>query len=268
MENFESKTVVITGGGSGIGRAFARRFGEEGARLVLADVDEQGLDEASAELRAAGRDVVIKICDVSDIAQVEQLADEVWSSHGRADVIFNNAGIATARGPAIETDRQEMDRIFGVNLFGVWNGVSVFGKRFVAEKEPSLILNTGSENSFFIATPQSWPYVATKHAVWAMTESLREEMPDRVGVGLLIPGFVNTPLVPVDAGMDVDRFTEIAMPQIKAGEFYIVTHAYNAVKIEERIAEIRRAYETWAPRHEGDDQYDVRTLLRRLSAAE
>ena len=68
--------------------------------------------------------------------------------------------------PPIDPERwrAEMDRIFGVNLFGVWNGVSVFGKRFVAEEQPSLILNTGSENSFFIATPQSWPYVATKHA--------------------------------------------------------------------------------------------------------
>lgn len=267
MDNFEAKTVVITGGGSGIGRAFARRFAEEGARLVLADVDQAGLAEASAELTDAGRDVVTKVCDVSDIAQVEQLADEVWSSHGRADVLFNNAGIATARGPAIETDRREMDRIFGVNLFGVWNGVSVFGKRFLAETEPSLILNTGSENSFFIATPQSWPYVATKHAVWAMTESLREEVPDHVGVGLVIPGFVNTPLVPVDAGMDVDRFTEIAMPQIKAGEFYIVTHSYNAVKIEERMSEIRDAYAKYAPRHEGDQELDVRTLLEGLSAS-
>lgn len=109
--------------------------------------------------------------------------------------------------------------------------------------------------------------VATKHAALALTESLREEMPDFVEVGLICSGFVTSELGPPEVmalGMDTDRFVEIAMAQIKAGEFFIVSHAYNIERINARHDEIGKAFATYAPRYEGDDEFDVRSLASRM----
>jgi len=109
-------------------------------------------------------------------------------------------------------------------------------------------------------------YVATKHAVLALTESLRAEMPDFIDVGLICPGFVMSELGPPEAmalAMDTERFVEIAMKQIKAGAFYIVSHAYNIERIQARHDEISGAYSTYATRYEGDQEFDVRSLMNR-----
>lgn len=121
--------------------------------------------------------------------------------------------------------------MFDVNVFGVWNGVSVFGERFAAQAMPAGIYNIGSENSLFSAVPQGAGYVASKHAVLAMTEALRKELPDHM-----------------------------AMMQILAGEFWVVSHAYNIVRFRARHEQIEAAYAKYAPRYQGDDEFDVKTL--------
>ena len=107
-------------------------------------------------------------------------------------------------------------------------------------------------------------YVATKHSVRAITISLREELSDFIDVSLICPGFVVSELGPeenMQHGMPTDQYIEIAMEQIKANEFYVVSHAYNIVRIDEDHARLKKAYETYAPRYEGDVRYDVRTLI-------
>lgn len=266
MKDFRDKVVVITGGASGIGFSFAKQFGQEGARVLIADLGAERIDRAVAELKQLGIDAAGRECDVSEREQVEALADHAWTTYGRVDAILNNAGIGGRRFPVIEAPREAIDEVFGVNLFGVWNGVSVFGKRLIEQGTPAVILNTGSENSFFNAVPQNSAYLASKHAVFAMTEALREEVPEFIQVGLIIPGYVKTEMTKgAPGGMDVDRFTSICMEQIKAGEFYIVSHAYNIVRIEARQKEIAGAYAKYAPRYEGDDEFDVRSLIARLT---
>ena len=91
-----------------------------------------------------------------------------------------------------------------------------------------------------------------------------------IDVGLICPGFVRSELGDPEvmkAGMDTDKFTSAAMEQIKAGEFFIVSHAYNVVRITEQYEEVSRAYAKYAPRYEGDDEFDVRTLYQRLAQA-
>lgn len=154
-----------------------------------------------------------------------------------------------------------MDCIFGVNFFGVWNGVLVFGKCFVVEEQLLLILNMGFENFFFIVMLQLWFYVVMKYVVWVMIELLCEEVFDYVGVGFLILGFVNMLFVLVDVGMDVDEFIEIVMLQIKVGEFYIVMYLYNVVKIEECMSEICDVYVKYVLCCEGDQVFDVCILF-------
>src|SRR5262249_41298922 len=126
---------------------------------------------------------------------------------------------------------------------------------------PAAIYNVGSENSFFNAIPEGAGYVASKHAVLAMTVALREEAPDNVKVGLICPGLVRSELArETQEGMDTDVYAELVMKQILAGEVYIVSHAFNFVRISARWQEIETAFKTYAPRYKGDDEFDVRTL--------
>ena len=129
-------------------------------------------------------------------------------------------------------DSSIFEAIFGVNFYSVVLGSKVFGKRFLEQGTPAAIYNVGSENSLLHGTPFNGAYVATKHAVLAVTQSLYEELPDHIDVSLICPGFVVSELGPAENmqhGMPTDEFIEKAMPQIKAGNFFVVTHAYNMV---------------------------------------
>lgn len=263
MKNFKDKVVVITGGATGIGFAFAKAFGRDGAKILLAARRENRLQEAVAQLEKLGIEARYKTCDVTNYEEVQELADFAWGTLGRVDVIMNNAGMSPPSRPVLDTPLNDVRRVFDLNFFGVWHGSQVFGRRLVEQGTPAAIYNIGSENSLFHGVPGGSAYVATKHAVLALTESLREEMPSFIDVSLVCPGFVRSELGPAEymtLGMDTDRFVDIAMPQLRSGEFYVVSHAYNAVRISARYSEIARAYETFAPRYEGDDEFDGRSL--------
>ena len=124
------------------------------------------------------------------------------------------------------------------------------------------IYNLGSENSLFVAVPKSVAYVASKHAVLGLSESLRNDLPDFIHVGTIFPGYVDTPLTAqAEGGMNADHFAKIVKRQIQNGAHMIVSHSYNIVHIDKRHAELTDAYATYAPRYEGDDKYDVGTLI-------
>ncbi len=264
MKNFKNKVVVITGGATGIGFSFAKRFGQEGAKVVIASRRMQRVNQAVKKLQALGIEAAGTTCDVAILSDVEALADFAWREFGQVDVILNNAGVGPTLKSVIDMSRADIMQLLEINLLGAWYGVSVFGKRMIAQGTSCAIYNMGSENSFFNVIPRISGYVASKHALHAMTVSLREEVPDFVEVGLICPGIVNSEIGGgITFGMDTDKFTGIAMSQIKAGKFYIVSHAYNIVRINERHAEITKAYETYAPRYEGDIEFDGRAMMSR-----
>ena len=275
MANFTNgyadKVVVITGGATGIGLGLAHRFGADGARLVLAGRRQDRLEGAATTLTEAGIDATWEVCDVTDRAQVEALADAAWERHGRVDVIINNAGRSQDTAPVLDTPVEHAQAVLDVNLFGVWHGVQVFGRRLVDQGTPAAIYNVGSENSLFNAVPGGAAYVASKHAVLAVTEALREEVPDFIDVALICPGLVQSELIAENAmalAMDTDRFVDVAFEQLRAGHFFVVSHAYNKVRIDARHDEVSAAYDRYAPRYEGDDEFDVRTLIARVAAAQ
>jgi len=267
MKDFKDKVVVITGSATGIGFSFAKAFGAEGAKVVLSGRRDDRLQDAANSLSDLDVDVRYHRCDVAQKREVEALADFAWDAFGRVDVIVNNAGIILPQHPAIDTPDDDVQRIFAVNFYGVWHGSAVFGKRFVEQGTPAAIYNVGSENSFFSAAPFAAPYVATKHAVLALTDALREETPDFIDIGLICPGLVRSEIASQEVmalGMDTDRFTAVAMEQMKKGAFFIVSHAYNIARIDARHDEVAEAYAQHAPRYEGDDEFDVRTLSAKL----
>lgn len=261
MKDFKDKVVVITGAATGIGFAYAKAFGRDGARIVLAGRRENRLRDAATTLTSSGVEALYHVCDVTDREQVMRLADFAQDRFGRVDVIVNNAGTGLLR-PVLETPLEDVRKLFEVNYFGVWQVAEVFARRFLDQGTPAAIYNVGSENSLFHAAFGGAGYVASKQAVGALSESLREEMPEFIDVSLICPGFVRSEIDDPEFmahGMDADKFVEITMPQLRAGQFYVVSHAYNAVRIGDRYKEISQAFETYAPRYDGDVEFDVRT---------
>ncbi|MGF6771838.1 NAD(P)-dependent dehydrogenase (short-subunit alcohol dehydrogenase family) [Paraburkholderia sp. GAS199] len=261
MKDFNGKVVVITGGATGIGFALAKQFAKKGAQLLIAAIQMKRLEEAKEKLSPLTSRVEIFECDVTKREQVEALAAYAWEKFGHVDVIVNNAGVGPIPSKVIDAKYEDVQSVLAVNLFGVWNGVSVFGKRFIAQGTPAAIYNVGSENSFFNAIPEGAGYEISKHGVLAMTVALREELPKHVEVALICPGLVLSELAKeTQEGMPTDKYAEIVMNQIVAGEFYIVSHAFNFVRISARWREIEAAFAKYAPRYEGDVEYDVRTI--------
>ncbi|WP_205471556.1 SDR family oxidoreductase [Nocardioides sp. SYSU D00038] len=193
MKSFDDKVVVITGAGSGIGRALALDFSRRGARLALSDVDEGGLAETVAAARSAGaREVRSDRLDVSDRDAFARYALDVVEHFGRVNVVINNAGVALA-GDFADLEYNDIDWIIGVNFWGVVHGTKEFLPHLIASGDGHVV----NLSSLFglISMPGQTMYNASKYAVRGMTEALREEMliaGHPVGVTAVHPGGIKT----------------------------------------------------------------------------
>src|SRR5262245_12431713 len=174
MQEFRGKVAVITGGASGIGLAFARRFGGEGCRLVLADVEAGALEEAVSRLKSAGFDVAGKVTDVSRSSDVEELAAFANERFGHVHLLFNNAGVSIT-GPTWAMSDDDWRWVWGVNVWGVVNGVRAFVPGMIGHGEPAHVINTGSLASFN-GNGDHAPYCSSKAAVLGVSQSLYSEM--------------------------------------------------------------------------------------------
>jgi len=185
------KMVVVTGAGSGIGRATALAFARGGARIAACDVDQPRLDALAAEL--GDRAVVVRKVDVADRAQMRGFADAVHAVAPAADVIVNNAGVAVG-GTFLETTLDDWDWLLGINLRGVVHGCHFFVPVMV-ERGAGHVVNISSIFGIY-PSPNVTAYVASKFAVLGFSQSLRTELaPHRVGVTAICPGMINTAIV-------------------------------------------------------------------------
>jgi len=181
------KVAVVTGAGSGIGRAIAQALALNGARVHCADIN----GEAAAAVAAGLPDAQEHTLDVSDAAAVGALADAVYDRDRRVDLLFNNAGIGHAALMA-ETELADWRRLIDINLMGVVHGVHAFLPRMLKQSTPSRIVNTASGAGLF-PHPRMATYTAVKHAVVGLSTSLAAELEDsKVGVTILCPGIINT----------------------------------------------------------------------------
>jgi NAD(P)-dependent dehydrogenase (short-subunit alcohol dehydrogenase family) len=193
--NFGSKLIVITGAGSGIGRATALRFAREGARLALADIDREACERTVTEACARGAAAATPYrVDVSDATAMEEFATAVLRDLGVPDIVVNNAGIGLA-GSLLDTSLADWERLIGVNLWGVIHGCRLFAPAMVERASGGHIVNVASAAAF--APSRILPaYATTKAAVLMLSESLRVELaPHRIGVSAICPGLINTPIV-------------------------------------------------------------------------
>ena len=194
MQDFEGKVAVVTGGASGIGLAMATRFAAEGMRLVLADIEEDVLEEAAAGLRETGAEVLTVQTDCGDAASMDNLAEESLAHYGSVHVVCNNAGVG-ARGTMWELGVNDWEFVLRVNLWGVIHGVRVFAPHLVAQDEGHIV-NTGSMAGL-VSVSGTGPYNVSKHGVVTLSETLYGELQDagsNVGVSVLCPGIIRTNL--------------------------------------------------------------------------
>jgi NAD(P)-dependent dehydrogenase (short-subunit alcohol dehydrogenase family) len=168
--------AVVTGGAGGIGRGIAEALLEEGASVVIADVEQAALDRATSELGPAVWGVRV---DVSDFDAVDALAGAVFERYGRCNLLFNNAGVTSGGGgKPWEQEANDWTWCFSVNVFGVANGVLAFVPRMLASGEPGVVVNTSSGDGGIAPVPYASVYAASKAAVTCLTESLAHQLRD------------------------------------------------------------------------------------------
>jgi NAD(P)-dependent dehydrogenase (short-subunit alcohol dehydrogenase family) len=255
---------------------------EDGAHVVIADIDAEAAREVADELETeAVRTIGIGL-DVTDRAAVEAVADLAFEEFGHVEICVNNAGVFPPICRAIDIEESDARWVLEVNLLGAWYGCSAFGRRFIEQGTPAHILNTGSENSLGVPHTGAAFYTASKHALLGLADVLRSELPDFIGVSILCPGMVKTNLSssavrrpdrfggPGEAGsgsglgLEPDLIGRKAVEGIKRGDFYIVTHPPVRALVEERAAELLAAFEAQAPRYEGDEAIDTRSMVALL----
>ncbi len=193
-ERLPGKVALVTGGSSGIGRATAVAFAREGARVIVADVAEEGGAETVALIRAAGGEALFVRADVSRATDVEALVRRAFERFGRLDCAHNNAGIGGRMGSLVECSEEDWDRVTGVNLKGVWLCMKYEIPRMI-ESGGGAIVNTASVAGLR-AVPGIGAYCASKHGVIGLTRTAALEFAAAgVRVNAVCPGWIRTPLV-------------------------------------------------------------------------
>jgi len=273
IDNFQGKTAVLTGAGSGFGLECARIGARLGMNLVLVDVQQDALDTAAAELQALGVQVMAHKVDVGNAAAMEVLASQVKARFGAPHLVFNNAGVA-AGGLLWENTVADWNWVMGVNLWGVVHGVRLFTPMMLeaARSDPSYqghIVNTASMAGL-LTPPNMGVYNVTKHAVVALSETLYQDLAlvtEQVGASVLCPYFVPTGISqshrnrPADmaaakptksqligqamsdkaVGSGKVSAAEVAQKvfdAVQAGQFYIYSHPQALGNVQQRMEAI------------------------------
>jgi NAD(P)-dependent dehydrogenase (short-subunit alcohol dehydrogenase family) len=272
LRDFAGKTAFVTGAGNGIGRGIAASLASAGANIAISDIDADALEATRAAFEAEGATVIALPLDVSDRAAVEDAADKIEAALGPVHVLVNNAGITLGPIPVTDIDEKMWSWIFGVNLFGVVNGVSTFVPRMLATGEEGHVVNTASIGGLQVnAELQNGSYSMTKYGVVALSEALQLQLASSdIGVSVLCPALVRTTLQesakrrPERFGGSYDKVVhghELEMPTmqptellpdevgdrvlaaIRRGDFYIFTHPETRSWIEARHARLMEGFD-------------------------
>jgi NAD(P)-dependent dehydrogenase (short-subunit alcohol dehydrogenase family) len=245
MEALAGRTAVVTGSAGGIGFSIAEAFGDEGMNVAIADLDPARGAEAASRLRARGVDARSFWVDVGDERSVDQLRDDVLSAFGDVGVLCNNAGVSILHQRFLDSTPADWEFVFGVNVFGIVNGLRSFLPLMTASGREHHVVNTASMSGLR-ASRASTVYTASKFAAVGLTESVANEMAQHpIGFSVLLPGAIVTDLANnsqkardtltgsaaatgaldhVDANDDPAMVGSLVVDGIRRCDRYIVTH--------------------------------------------
>ncbi|MCW0233778.1 MAG: SDR family NAD(P)-dependent oxidoreductase [Ferrovibrio sp.] len=273
------QVAVITGGASGIGFALAAALAQRGLHLALLDVEQPALDAAAERLRALHTPfgpprVEALCCDVSDAEAMQAAANEILSRCNRVDLLVNNAGVGGALGPQWLSQPQDWQWVMNVNVFGVANGIRAFVPAMLQQQGSAGHVVNIASIAGLTAPPFLSPYVAAKHAVVGMSESLAAElqyMGPQIRVSVVCPGGVQTRIMQSERNrpaelkvaprtppellakikaafeqlmrdpMPADELAGIVLAGIERDDFYILTHADHAPEAQARADRVVQA---------------------------
>ena len=260
MEQLSGKVVVVTGAASGIGLAMASKFGAEGMKVVMADIEAPALETAAASLPSTVERITV-VCDVSRGEQIEELRAAALDAFGAVHVVCNNAGVGGG-GAMADMNVEDWKWVIDVDLWSVIHGVRVFLPGFIEQGEGHIV-NTASVAGLFSA-PFMGPYNIAKYGVVALSETLSSELrmqQSPVGVSVLCPSWVKTRIASsarnkpgasaedadmlagivqplIDSGMDPDTVADRVVQAVKDRRFWIITHDDTAAAVTLRTRSI------------------------------
>jgi NAD(P)-dependent dehydrogenase (short-subunit alcohol dehydrogenase family) len=271
MHDLAGKVAVVTGAASGIGLALASRFGRDGMRVVMADIERPALERESSALAAEGIEVLARVTDTSLESDVEALAEATLARFGGVHLMCNNAGVGSRGLKVADLPRRDFEWVIGVNLWGVVNGIRAFLPHLIAQNEGHIV-NTASVSGLY-HLPRMGPYNATKAAVVALSETIKFELDEdgsNVGISVLCPSWVRTnissavrnlperlhyELTPEqaeemleykavrrqqlrDEAIDADEVAVQVRDAVLANRFYVITHAESIDNMRARFDRI------------------------------
>lgn len=272
FDSLEGKTVLVTGGARGIGKGIAERCLQEGARVVITNMNAEVGQSTQKELSALGK-IRAATCDATSQEQMEALAEDIWAKEGPVDLVFSNAGKGGSH-RVLESSLAESRDIMATNYESSLLTAQVFVPRMLASGNPGHVMFTGSEHS--LSLPQGNEdlgfafYGASKHAMLIMAEWLRHDLKDtNVSVSLLMPGPVLTegvagafavldedpdnPQIREQFSREVeqllreriittDECAEIALKGLRKGLFFIPTQPHLSLDVDRRYNELAEAF--------------------------
>jgi NAD(P)-dependent dehydrogenase (short-subunit alcohol dehydrogenase family) len=212
MQQVEGKTAVVTGAASGIGFALAQRFADAGMQVVLADIQENALDQAVKLLHDRQAQVIGVVTDAMVEASVRSLAERAIDKFGKVHVLCNNAGVTNTASAGLavwEVPNEDWNWVMGVNFQGVLYGLQAFLPGMLAHGEHGHIVNTASGAALL---PGQGPYGVSKHSVLCLTETLYFDLQARnaaIGTSVLCPGFVATNIVDAERNRTVNAHIKL-----------------------------------------------------------
>lgn len=262
MKDLKGRVAVVTGAGSGIGRAMALEFASQGMKVVASDVEIDSLEGLEDGLKQIGNAFLVIPCDVRDPDQMEGLAEAAYEEFGAVHLLCNNAGVGFGGVPTHEVSLKDWDWVLGVNLWGVIHGQAAFLPRMLAGGEEGHIVNTASILGM-MTIPNVGPYAASKFAVVGLSEVLASELAETpLNVSIVCPFWVRTAIFESERNRPEDLQTGLERPKtdpnnipwswlepedvarivregVEADRFYIFTHPDTSENLEPRFEKIR-----------------------------